>query len=60
MTLLGLVVVLIVLCIAVYIAKQVPVPFSYIVYAVIVIAVVVILLEVTGVVSGGNVLNRRI
>ena len=59
MTILGLIIALVVVCIALWVARQLPVPFSYVLYAVILIVVLVVLLQVTGVMSGGA-LNRRI
>jgi hypothetical protein len=59
MTILGLIVVLLVLVIAIYVAKQLPVPFSYVLYAVILIVAIVVLLQMTGI-MGSNVLNHRI
>jgi hypothetical protein len=60
MTILGLIIVLLVLVIAIYVAKQMPVPFSYILYAVILVVAIVVLLQVTGIMTGSSVLNRRL
>jgi hypothetical protein len=59
MTLLGLLAVILILMIAVWVARSVPVPFSYIVYALVVLVICIVLLQVTGVLGSGG-LNRRI
>ena len=59
MTILGLIVCLVVVCIALWVARQIPAPFSFILYAVIVCVVLIVLLEVTGVLGTG-VLGRRV
>jgi hypothetical protein len=59
MTILSLLFAIVLLCIGVWVAKSIPVPFSYVVYAVIVLAICVLLLELTGI-MGAGVLNRRI
>lgn len=59
MTLLGLLAVILILMIAVWVARSVPVPFSYIVYALVVLVICIVLLQVTGVLGSAG-LNHRI
>ena len=59
MTILGLIVVLVVVCLALYVARMVPAPFSFILYGVIVLVAIIVLLQVVGVL-GGNTLHQRL
>jgi hypothetical protein len=60
MTLLGFIIVIAVICVMLYVASRLPVPMSYILYAVILIVCIVILLQITGVLGAGPILNRRV
>jgi len=59
MTPLALIFVILILCVAVWVARSVPVPFSYVVYALVVLAICVILLQLLGLL-GAESLNHRI
>jgi hypothetical protein len=59
MTPLTLIFIILILCVAVWIARSVPVPFSYVVYALVVLATCVILLELLGLLGAGT-LNHRL
>lgn len=60
MTVLGLIVALCVVCIMVYVASRLPIPWSYVLYIFILLACIVILCRVTGILGGGAVLNQRV
>lgn len=58
MTVLMLIVLMVVLGVALWYARQVPAPFSYIIYGVVTLVVVIVLLQVTGVASSGALTHR--
>jgi hypothetical protein len=60
MSILGFIIAVCVICIMLYVASRLPVPMSYILYAVILIVCIIVLLSATGVLGSGAVLNRRI
>lgn len=59
MTILGLIVVVVLMCLMVYVASRLPAPWGYALYVVIFICCLLIILNVAGVIGTGS-LNTRI